>query len=167
MSRSSAGTERGYPGVQGAAMSAPARRHDAGDIPTGCPSDEPLDLARHPWITSSLGPRARWGHARRGGPATRPVPFDTLYTKIVHVHTPVDNCKMPIFQGSGNLNAGPCDIRRRDRPVPGRYPIDGALAAADLARFSRGFHHQRPLDAPGQPRTIVDRGVNAYQKSLL
>src|SRR5262245_17147163 len=31
-------------GVPGAARSAPARRHDAGDIPTGCPSNGPPDL---------------------------------------------------------------------------------------------------------------------------
>jgi hypothetical protein len=40
-------------------MSAPARRHDAGDIPTGCPSGAtPPGLVRHRWITSSLGTRS-------------------------------------------------------------------------------------------------------------
>jgi hypothetical protein len=41
-------------------MSAPARRHDAGEIPTGCPSGPP-DLGRHQWITSSLGARGPVG----------------------------------------------------------------------------------------------------------
>src|ERR1700677_1609098 len=31
-----------------------------------------------------------------------------------------------------------------------------------LARFFRGFHHQELLNEPSEPRTVVDRGVNAY-----
>jgi len=46
-------------------MSAPARRHDAGDIPAGCPSGEPPALAWPQWITSSLG--------TQGPVRTRPV----------------------------------------------------------------------------------------------
>ena len=47
--------------------------------------------------------------------------------QTVRVHTPVDNCKAPIFQGSGNINAGPCGIRHRDRPLPGRNRSIGLL----------------------------------------
>jgi len=38
-------------------MSTPARRHDAGDIPTGCSPGNSADLVRHRWITSSPGLR--------------------------------------------------------------------------------------------------------------
>jgi hypothetical protein len=42
-------------------MSTPARRHDAGDIPTGWPSSDSPALVRHQWITSSLGTRGPVG----------------------------------------------------------------------------------------------------------
>ena len=29
---------------------------------------------------------------------------------VVAVHTPIDNCKTSVFQGSGNMRAAPCDI---------------------------------------------------------
>jgi transposase len=37
---------------------------------------------------------------------------------FVRVHTLVDSCKTPILQGSGNINATPCDMRHLGRRLP-------------------------------------------------
>jgi hypothetical protein len=52
--------------VQGAAMSAPARRHDADDIPTRCPCGDFKNLAGIRGSSPPSGPEARWEFSRSG-----------------------------------------------------------------------------------------------------
>jgi hypothetical protein len=58
-------------------MSGPARRHDAGDIPTRCPSGDSLNLAGIRGSPPPSRAEARWGLASRDGPAKRPALFES------------------------------------------------------------------------------------------
>src|SRR6185437_9129329 len=81
---------------------------------------------------------------------------------MVAVHTPIDNCKTPVFQGSGNIRATPCDIGYWCPRSPRLSPSRPTPAAAILDRFSSDSVRQKLPIARRQPPTNVNRGVNGY-----